>query len=108
MHCELGTGLQLKPTFGPEPNVPLVTSEALYRTAQEALHNVVKHAHASKVNLKLLCDASRLTVEIIDDGRGFDPDADYPGHLGCLVAVRRCLLPSSRWGRVAAVAVAVA
>ena len=45
----------------------------LYRVAQEALTNVGKHARATRVNLKLACDDSGVTVTIEDDGRGFDP-----------------------------------
>jgi len=57
---------------------------ALYRIAQEALNNVVKHARASQVAVRLRCTSSastgtdgegRETVElsVSDDGRGFDP-----------------------------------
>lgn len=47
---------------------------ALYRIVQEALNNVVKHAHAQQVQVKLKY-GDRLTVVIGDDGRGFDmPD----------------------------------
>ncbi len=47
---------------------------ALYRIAQEALQNVVKHAGASRVRLVLerVPEGVRLVIE--DDGRGFDPD----------------------------------
>ncbi|MFN2608831.1 MAG: GAF domain-containing protein [Acidimicrobiales bacterium] len=47
---------------------------ALFRIAQEALQNVVKHAGASRVRLSLarVPDGVRLTVE--DDGKGFDTD----------------------------------
>lgn len=41
--------------------------------AKEALRNVVRHAGASTVTLRLAVAEARLTVEIADDGRGFDP-----------------------------------
>lgn len=44
---------------------------ALYRIVQEALSNVVKHAHAQQVQVKLTY-GDRLTVLVSDDGRGFD------------------------------------
>jgi PAS domain S-box-containing protein len=69
-------------TLSEEPDLPLETKEALYRIAQEALHNTVKHAHASRANLKLECDARNIALEISDDGVGFDPGGDFSGHLG--------------------------
>jgi signal transduction histidine kinase len=45
---------------------------ALYRIAQEALQNVVKHAQASSADVELRCDASRAVLRVSDDGRGFD------------------------------------
>jgi len=65
-----------------EPDVYLEAKEALYRVAQEALHNTVKHAQASSVELKLECGANGVTLGISDDGVGFDPAGSFPGHLG--------------------------
>jgi PAS domain S-box-containing protein len=69
-------------TLGREPDLPLEAKEALYRIAQEALHNTVKHAHASRAELKLECDARGIALEVSDDGAGFDPGEDFSGHLG--------------------------
>jgi PAS domain S-box-containing protein len=65
-----------------EPDAPLETKEALYRIAQEALHNIVKHARASNVHLKMESDFELVTLEISDDGIGFDAKGEFPGHLG--------------------------
>jgi PAS domain S-box-containing protein len=65
-----------------EPDAPLETKEALYRIAQEALHNIVKHARASNVHLKMQSDFERVILEISDDGIGFDAKGEFPGHLG--------------------------
>jgi len=47
----------------------------LYRVAQEALRNVATHARAHNVTVSLdRCDG-RLTMQVSDDGRGFDPEA---------------------------------
>lgn len=64
------------------PDLSLMIKEALYRVAQEALNNLIKHAQASRVVLRLRCAPALLTLEVQDDGVGFDPQADYPGHLG--------------------------
>jgi signal transduction histidine kinase len=65
-----------------EPNVPLEKKEALYRIAQEALHNTVKHARAKGVDLKMECDPGSIALTVSDDGAGFDPQGEFPGHLG--------------------------
>ena len=68
--------------FGEEPNISLDTKEALYRIAQEALQNVAKHAHATKVALSLQNKDGKLILEIRDNGKGFDTSREFPGHLG--------------------------
>ena len=45
---------------------------ALYRIAQEALNNVVKHAHASNVAVLLDMRSDRASLIVEDDGAGFD------------------------------------
>ena len=47
---------------------------ALYRIVQEALSNVLRHAGADRVGIELRRDAERLVLEVMDDGRGFDPE----------------------------------
>jgi signal transduction histidine kinase len=47
----------------------------LYRVAQEALNNVVRHAAAASVTLTLARDDDRVTLTVVDDGAGFDPHA---------------------------------
>ncbi len=46
---------------------------AVYRTAQEALQNVVKHAGAQSVRIRLSAQRDRAVLEVSDDGGGFDP-----------------------------------
>jgi len=48
---------------------------AVYRTAQEALQNVAKHAGAQSARIRLSQHASRVVLEVSDDGSGFDPEA---------------------------------
>jgi signal transduction histidine kinase len=68
----------------PAERIPLdpTVEEHLYRLTQEALHNVVKHAAASHVLVRLAHQDGRLLLEVKDDGLGFDPAAIPVGHLG--------------------------
>jgi signal transduction histidine kinase len=75
-------GIPVHVELGDEPEVPITTKEALYRIAQEALHNAVKHARPRTIALGLLEAAGELRVWVTDDGAGFDADGDFPGHLG--------------------------
>jgi PAS domain S-box-containing protein len=76
--------LQVDARLGSEPDLPLEQKEAVYRIAQEALHNVVKHAHAHHVSLRLEEVDGRVVLEVSDDGIGFEPTASYPGHFGLI------------------------
>lgn len=60
-----------------EPVPPLSAAEALclYRVAQEALRNVIRHAAASEVTVRLARASGGVQLEIVDQGRGFDPSA---------------------------------
>ena len=60
-----------------------VTS-CLYWIAQEALHNISKHAHASHVRLVLNGTGEGVQIRILDDGDGFDPEAGRPHGLGII------------------------
>ncbi|MDP9484243.1 MAG: GAF domain-containing protein [Actinomycetota bacterium] len=76
-------GIGVRKEFPEEPDVPLPVKEAIYRVAQEALHNAVKHARAVSTGVTLALDADGgIELEVVDDGGGFDPERDFPGHLG--------------------------
>ncbi|PZP28673.1 MAG: histidine kinase [Roseateles depolymerans] len=57
---------------------------ALYRLVQEALTNVLRHAHAQQVRVALTQGEGWLQLSVRDDGRGFDPAGVPPGHHGLL------------------------
>jgi PAS domain S-box-containing protein len=65
-----------------EPDLPLRTKQELYRIAQEAMHNIIKHAHASQVELCLQQSDDGIAMEVRDDGVGFATHTAFPGHLG--------------------------
>jgi signal transduction histidine kinase len=65
----------------------LDAKEALYRIAQESIHNTVKHAGATWIGVRLAATPETVILEVVDDGRGFDAGGSFPGHLG-LVSMR--------------------
>lgn len=51
-------------------------AEQLRHIVLEAFSNVLRHAHATTVTVRMACTQRRFTLEVRDDGAGFDPDAD--------------------------------
>lgn len=74
-------------------DVPPEVAVALYRIAQEALNNVVKHAGAGRARLTLSVSSAdgdeALTLVVSDDGCGFDPDDARAGRLGLAIMTER-------------------
>jgi signal transduction histidine kinase/ligand-binding sensor domain-containing protein len=66
-------GLQTSLVLQGEISLSPQVEAGLYRIAQEALNNVLKHAHASHVTITLAQDEQSIAMEITDDGVGFDP-----------------------------------
>jgi signal transduction histidine kinase len=52
---------------------------AMYRVAQEALHNALRHAGAGQVGVRLARTPRRVSLEVSDDGHGFMPEAPSGG-----------------------------
>ena len=57
---------------GNDALLPPPVAEALYRVAQEALHNVARHARATRVDVHLRCIPEQVALTIRDNGIGFD------------------------------------
>ena len=51
----------------------------IFRVAQEAVTNAVRHAEANRIELSLRRTGDRVALRVRDDGRGFDPDASEAG-----------------------------
>lgn len=65
-----------------------VTEVAVYRIVQEAITNVARHSRAAHCSIKLVRLSSKLLVEVVDDGSGFDPAAVRGGGGFGLVGIR--------------------
>jgi len=66
-------------TKGVPDRLPADVSLCLFRVAQEALQNIVRHSHAKKVSLRLRLQDGRLFLQIADDGIGFNPSLTSSG-----------------------------
>jgi ligand-binding sensor domain-containing protein/signal transduction histidine kinase len=89
------TGLAVSLDIRGACRLPNEVHVGLYRIAQEALTNVMKHARASKVSLRLVRDPAddsvamqdkyiKINLEVSDDGCGFDADKVPPNHFGLM------------------------
>ncbi|MBI1297342.1 HAMP domain-containing protein [bacterium] len=64
---------------GVTERMPRTVELVFYRVAQEAMNNAARHAEANNVTLTLARRADLLSLEIVDDGKGFDPAAKLGG-----------------------------
>jgi signal transduction histidine kinase len=71
LHLEVDDGVE-------SCELPPSTEIQLVRIVQEALSNIRKHARAASASVRLSADGDGLTVEVSDDGRGFDPMDSEP------------------------------
>jgi len=55
-------------------DLPVEVEDGLYRIAQEALNNALKHAVPTSVTVRIRASGGKVTLEVSDDGRGFDPE----------------------------------
>jgi two-component system sensor histidine kinase UhpB len=60
---------------GAPQEFPADTETACFRVAQEAINNVLRHARARNLWVRLFTAGGRLAISVRDDGRGFDIDA---------------------------------
>jgi signal transduction histidine kinase len=78
-HFELQSEISLSgPETGTQP-LPAELESATYRLVQEALTNVVKHAHAKTVHVSIAESVGSLLIKIQDDGSGFDTSSNGHG-----------------------------
>ncbi len=93
------SGVEVNVEAEGECRVPTNVHVTIYRIAQEALNNIIKHAGASRVALSLKCGESdsagngaglkSLELRVHDDGRGFDPTDDTSDGLGLKIIRER-------------------
>lgn len=81
----------------PMPTLSPDVEQCVYRVAQEAVANVTHHAGAQRLQLQLAANGGDITLQVRDDGRGFDAAAgDTPGHFGLSGMRERAQLAGGR------------
>jgi len=83
------TNIPVTVTVKGQGSLPAEVQVALYRLCQEGLNNVAKHAKASQVTIQLQYKDNSVTLQIGDDGSGFDPAHIPSGHYGLSIMHER-------------------
>jgi PAS domain S-box-containing protein len=88
---EMRTGIRCEASLPEQlPDLKPEMATALYRIWQEAMTNVQRHSKASRVAVRIAIASGRITLQVEDDGQGFDPVAvSSPHALGLLGMVER-------------------
>jgi len=73
------SGIEIEVSVQEQGPLSLESEQTLYRIAQEALANVARHSTANHVDLLLRYEDGVVTMEIVDDGHGFDPHGEHAG-----------------------------
>jgi PAS domain S-box-containing protein len=82
-------GIDVTAELSDEPEMDLAQKEIFYRIGQEALHNMIKHAHASKAVVRFGAENGSYVLEVGDNGVGFDTSQSFPGHMGLVSMTER-------------------
>ena len=69
----------------------------LYRVAQEAMNNAIKHAHSKHIVVRLTRRPGEAMISVEDDGNGFDPDAVRAGGMGLRIMRYRAKMINGRF-----------
>jgi signal transduction histidine kinase len=80
-HLKFATDMELRLEVAPGADLGLVPAQSLQllNIAREALSNSIRHSHAQRVRITVTQSAGVISMEISDDGRGFDPQAQSAG-----------------------------
>lgn len=64
----------------PDKELPPETCRDIYLILKEGLRNILKHSDSSKVEFRVWFEDGKLTLELVDDGKGFEMGTDTKGH----------------------------
>jgi PAS domain S-box-containing protein len=77
-----GTRVKFRSRHEAQPAIELKMRNHLYRIAQEAVHNALKHSGARNIDIELWSRPGDLRLSVIDDGQGLAADVDRRSGLG--------------------------
>jgi signal transduction histidine kinase len=66
--------VRIEVTLAPIEHLSVKTEAVLFRIFQEAMHNIAKHARARSVRVDVASEGGGVTLDVHDDGIGFDPN----------------------------------
>jgi signal transduction histidine kinase len=88
------------PNLSDLPDLPGPVARLAYRTVQEGLANALRHADATSIRVRVAREANALTIQVVDDGRGFAPPIQGEVHgegLGLWSLARRAEAAGGRF-----------
>ena len=65
--------------FGLDSRIENKLEVLLYRSAHELVHNALKHAEATQINVQLIQESDRISLTVHDNGKGFDAKKEFMG-----------------------------
>jgi signal transduction histidine kinase len=72
-----------------EEMIPNELKVSIYRIIQEQLNNILKYAEANRIDVSILQQGRRLLIQVMDDGKGFDPREKRKGSSGITNMINR-------------------
>ncbi|MDZ5470219.1 sensor histidine kinase [Bacillus sp. 31A1R] len=84
------TNLDFQASIDEIEHISKATEEHLFRIIQEALSNILRHSHATKIKLTLTEKENYIYLFIGDNGKGFDPQIDRVASYGLKTMRERC------------------
>lgn len=98
MEIESNSGISVSLVIGVLPDsFNQLLKTYIYRIAQEALNNIVKHSGASRAVISIFSDISKLYLHIEDNGVGFDPSKGYESGNGLYNMKERVILLNGKF-----------
>jgi signal transduction histidine kinase len=81
--------IEIQLTLDSDVQLPDNVKVAVYRITQEALNNIVNHAHARRISIEMQQTSAGVSLTIVDNGRGFDASQVSSDRMGLAIMRER-------------------